>query len=574
MNTKSIYTVGKCLLLLLLIFTGYACEDNDEGKENTSAPVLISCNINGTEVDLANIDSETENNLTAGTDGYVEFVFSKTMRQTPPTKDEETGEVLTTGIYFNDKVASNQIVINYEKVRYPYSVSEGSECSLFIEAGTLTDMQHRPYSKDITLKFTATSGISGGDSETVFDAVVDANGRGDYTTVQAAINAAPANLTSPYLIFIAAGTYNECVYIPKTKPFIHLIGENPDRVKIQFALNRVEEQTNSDTWPYSIHNPNSPARLAGYTTDQNCVVLIKATDVYLENISIINLYGALKSRYDGGLGKGGQAEALCSHYDRLAMNNCKLVSFQDTWWTRFQKVNGTYGICRAYVQNSWIEGSTDYIWGSGDVLIENSTFYNTGNGSFITASRSNETDAYGYVMKDCTIDGEAGITAFSFGRQQSTSAKAVFINTALKMDIIDGHWTAGSAAPALFGEYNTVDKNNQVISTGDMTVGSGSSQFTAKVLSADEAAGYTYENIIAREGWNPKQYMQIPGTTMATLDGTTLSWNALDGAAGYLIFVNGVYLAQTTETSVSVTTAADGVYTVRGVGHYGSISAE
>ncbi len=96
-----------------------------------------------------------------------------------------------------------------------------------------------------------------------------------------------------------------------------------------------------------------------------------------------------------------------------------------------------------------LKRSTDYIWGSGDVLIENSTFYNTGNGSFITASRSNETDAYGYVMKDCTIDGEAGITAFSFGRQQSTSAKAVFINTALKMDIIDGHWTAGSAAPAL-----------------------------------------------------------------------------------------------------------------------------
>ena len=107
MNTKSIYTVGKCLLLLLLIFTGYACEDNDEGTRKIQiAPVLISCNINGTEVDLANIDSETENNLTAGTDGYVEFVFSKAMRQTPPTKDEETGEVLTTGIYFNDKVAS------------------------------------------------------------------------------------------------------------------------------------------------------------------------------------------------------------------------------------------------------------------------------------------------------------------------------------------------------------------------------------------------------------------------------------------------------------------------------------
>ena len=87
MNTKSIYTVGKCLLLLLLIFTGYACEDNDEGKENTSAPVLISCNINGTEVDLANIDSETENNLTAGALGYVEIVFCNSLRQSPPPQD-------------------------------------------------------------------------------------------------------------------------------------------------------------------------------------------------------------------------------------------------------------------------------------------------------------------------------------------------------------------------------------------------------------------------------------------------------------------------------------------------------
>ena len=60
---------------------------------------------------------------------------------------------------------------------------------------------------------------------------------------------------------------------------------------------------------------------------------------------------------------------------------------------------------RAYVYNSWIEGHTDYIWGSGDVLIENSTFYNTGNdgGSVITASRTSESDKYGYVIKDCTV---------------------------------------------------------------------------------------------------------------------------------------------------------------------------
>ena len=142
-------------------------------------------------------------------------------------------------------------------------------------------------------------------------------------------------------------------------------------------------------------------------------------------------------------------------------------------------------------------------------------------------------------------------------------------------------------APKAIGPYSqAIEVNGTLYISGQLPVDVNTGKFVEGGIKEQteqslknigyilEAAGYTYENIIAREGWNPKQYMQTPGTTMATLEGTTLSWNAIDGAAGYLIFVNGVYLAQTTETSVSVTTAADGVYTVRGVGHYGSISAE
>ena len=50
-------------------------------------------------------------------------------------------------------------------------------------------------------------------------------------------------------------------------------------------------------------------RKAGYSEEQNTVVLIEATDFYAENISIINLYGAFSNRHTGGLGKNGQAEA-------------------------------------------------------------------------------------------------------------------------------------------------------------------------------------------------------------------------------------------------------------------------
>lgn len=101
MNTNSIYIVGKYLLLALLIFIGFACED-DEEAEDTSTPVLVSQNIADGDV--------------VGPDGYVELVFSKAMRQAPDTE-----------IYFNGRAI--RISINYEKVRYSFSDMENEECT-------------------------------------------------------------------------------------------------------------------------------------------------------------------------------------------------------------------------------------------------------------------------------------------------------------------------------------------------------------------------------------------------------------------------------------------------------------
>lgn len=541
MNTNSIYTISKYLLLFLLILTGASCNDNDDA-EDTSIPVLISQNINDGDV--------------VGPSGYVELTFSKAMRQAPDTE-----------IYFNGGVV--RVSINYEKVRYTFSGMENKECTFEVPAGALTDMQGRSYDEDFFLSFTAKSEISGGGK--VFDAIVDSKGNGDYTTLQAAINAITTPPTSPYKIFIANGTYNECVRINKNKPFVHLIGESRDGVKIQFAVNRVDDSSNAISWPYSIFNENSPARKAGYSEEQNTVVLIEATDFYAENISIINLYGAFSNRHTGGLGKNGQAEALINREDRFALNNCLLVSYQDTWWTRYWNNTTPH---RAYVYNSWIEGHTDYIWGSGDVLIENSTFYNTGNdgGSVITASRTSESDKYGYVIKDCTVNGDD--TKFSFGRSQATTTKTVWINTKLKMDIIDSHWGYGGQIPTLYAEYNTIDKNGNMIAESK-TITSGNVSFTSSVLTASEAAKYTYENIITIDSWNPKEYMETPlaAPTNVNLSGNTLTWDAVSGAAGYLIFMNGNYAGQTTDTTVTLTnTDESNIYTVKTVSQYGTVS--
>ena len=89
MNTNSINTISKYLLLFLLILTGASCNDNDDA-EDTSIPVLISQNINDGDV--------------VGPSGYVELTFSKAMRQAPDTE-----------IYFNGGVV--RVSINYGKQR-------------------------------------------------------------------------------------------------------------------------------------------------------------------------------------------------------------------------------------------------------------------------------------------------------------------------------------------------------------------------------------------------------------------------------------------------------------------------
>src|SRR5438270_8173683 len=47
---------------------------------------------------------------------------------------------------------------------------------------------------------------------------------GQYTSVQAAVNAVPDNSSTSYIISIGAGTYSETVSIPATKLHLTLLG--------------------------------------------------------------------------------------------------------------------------------------------------------------------------------------------------------------------------------------------------------------------------------------------------------------------------------------------------------------
>lgn len=525
------------IFLSLLLFAGLmAC--GQKPSEDNSALSLVSCNVqDGGESDES---------------GRIEFLFSK------PVRLSSRDAVIT----FNGlPVALSDLLITGEKVSFPYSGKPGQPCEVYVEAGAFMDMDGQSFGEEIKISFTISTGI-GGIAAKFFDAVVDINGKGDYTSVQAAINAAPDNSTVPYLIFVANGLYHECLNVTDKKKFIHLIGQDVDNVRIQFELSRAKN-SNEASYDYSCHNPESPARKAGYTSSQEGVVIVNADDFYAENISFINLFGALGSRYQGGLGRDGQAEALMTRQTRFAISNCKVVSFQDSWWLRpWNGVRQT-----AYVSDCLIEGRTDYVWGSGDLLVENSTFYNSGNGAFITAVGDNGK----FVMRDCLVDGLAGATPFSFGRPYRSGMTNVWINTTLKMDIIPTHWSPWGAVPSLYGEYNTIGTDGKMISTESYTVGTGDNQYRTKVLTAQEAEEYTYGKMIKSAGWDPRMFMTDLDNPDVSINGNTLSWNAVEGAYGYVILKDGSYLGNTTGLSVEIS-SSNAVYTVKSVNRYGGIS--
>ena len=199
----------------------------------------------------------------------------------------------------------------------------------------------------------------------VYDAIVDVNGAGDYTTVQEAIDHAPANRTSPWKIFIKDGRYNGLVRIPEEKPFIYLIGQDKDKVVITFKINCANPDNPKDAGKqYSKVNFGQ----------QDCaVVVVQAHDFYAENISFENAYGIEAH-------SGPQALAIKTNNDRMAFFNCRFRSFQDTWMTSTNGIDD-----RTYADSCWIEGAVDYFYGGGNAYVENSTFYNVRSGSVIVA---------------------------------------------------------------------------------------------------------------------------------------------------------------------------------------------
>lgn len=454
-----------------------------------------------------------------------------------------TGSATLNGENIAPTVTGKTAVFQYAGLDY------NKEYAFTIPAGVITDRSGNAYA-GTTINFTTMERTQ--PAARIYDAVVAADGSGDYKTVQEAIDAAPAGRGTPWLVFIKAGEYKEHVNIPANKPYIHLIGQDDDKVFI--TDDRLSGGDNA------VH------------VDEGATVVVKAGNCFFEGITFVNSWGHEKQA-------GPQALALNTQGDRLVFNKCSMWSYQDTWITTSTSNN------RCYAKDCFIEGAVDFIYNSGNYYFENSTLYiNRKSGGYIVAPSHAADVKWGYVFMNTliTAPGNPAETDVWLGRPWHNSPKTVFINTTSEVTIPAAGWyeTMGGL-PALWAEYNTMDGDGNPVDLSQRRSSYYKTVDGEKVwvhnvkntLTAEEAAQYTVKNVLSgSDAWQPEIITEACAAPKATFSTETgkISWDAVPYAICYVITKDGKVVGFTTETSYDYVAGSE--YQIQAANEFGGLS--
>lgn len=306
---------------------------------------------------------------------------------------------------------------------------------------------------------------------------------GQFSSVQAAVNAVPDNSSTAYIISIGAGTYSETVTVPASKRHLTLLGATGNASNVVIQASNYAGETNPST--------GSP-----YGTLGSATVTVKANDFTAEYITFSNAFN--KTQHPGVTGT--QAVALAMQGDRQVYEYDKFWGHQDTLlsWSNTPSVD-----IRQYVYGSTVDGDVDFIFGNGTLVIDRSTINveNDGvySGGALTAPATYTSQAYGILITGCNVASSLAADTVYLGRAWvpygGAVPQAVIRNTVLPAAIdVASPWTGISGATWTPGRYYEYANSGP-----GAAVNSNRPQ-----LSSGAAANYTAAKYLAGgDGWNP-----------------------------------------------------------------------
>lgn len=133
-----------------------------------------------------------------------------------------------------------------------------------------------------------------------------------------------------------------------------------------------------------------------------------------------------------------QALALCVEGDRSVFKNCRFIGVQDTLLLN--------QYARVYLKDCFIEGTTDFIFGSATAVFDACQINVPFRNGYLTASSAEITAPYGFLFTNCTLTREArykGMDApkdasCTLGRPWNALCQVIFWNCKMDKHIISG----------------------------------------------------------------------------------------------------------------------------------------
>ena len=302
-------------------------------------------------------------------------------------------------------------------------------------------------------------------------------------------------------------------------------------------------------------------------------LLNTATNTYLQDLTLdcIAPYGTGDDTKSAERGVCFQDKG-----NQTVMKNVYMKGLQDTYYS-----NGAEGMT-GYFETCKIEGTVDFICGSGSILFNECDLYvadrsqSKTSANVITAPATYASEK-GYAFYGCTIDGtDNQKDKYNLGRPWQKSPAATYVNTTMKINASTAGWTSMNKADAIrFHEFNTKNAEGTEVLSHNVNACETTGTKDELYLTAEQAANYAPDKFFT--SWTPATAAaQFDAPTDATLKDGTITWTAVEGAAGYAIFANGELLGITETTSYTITEAAgarraDGevVYTIRTVNAMG-----
>lgn len=446
-------------------------------------------------------------------------------------------------------LSNNKNVVGLTYTNAQYS----SDVTVVVPEGAITDTCGNAYA-GTTFTFTTVDKVANGVA-----AVVAADGSGNYTKIQDALDAISDD-SKRSIIYVKPGVYSEKLVVVKKN--VSLIGEDRDKVIITWNECSTTSTLQNDTYHTGITSKG---------TDASYSMLIAADGFYGENFTVRNDYDYIN-------GKEGDKQAVALEHinsDKAVLKNIKMISFQDTYYPKSAKK-------RVYLKDCYIQGGTDYVFGSGTAFIDGGVMKNVPGGQYMTAASDPAADQeFGIVISGVKASyadttGFGAKKKFYLGRPWKLGATTTYINTTFEKDMIQpAGWDTWSGAKndANYSEFGSL------FADGDEAADLSKRVEWSSVLTAAEAARCNKENAFnygAGDAWNPTPYCEAPEVVSSVVNNVgTLSWTPSYFAVGYVVYKNSVFYDYSETASYTDAAYTDGdVYQVAAYNEYGALSAK